>query len=69
VRCVAGQGILDENGLEVGVLGPERRYPVSGGVAFAVVLVAAVLAADGLWVQGDDLGVVGVDRPKTLRRL
>ena len=62
VGTVGGQGILDDNRSEMGMVLPEFGDEPLGGVAFTVVLVVSVLPGDHLGCQrNDDVGV-GMDK-------
>jgi len=61
VRGVGGQGVLDDDDREVGMLLAELFEPAAGGIPLAVVLGLAVLLDNGLRGQRDDLLEVGMD--------
>ena len=62
VGTIGGQGILDDNRPEVGMVFPEFGDEPLGGVAFTVVLVVSVLPGDHLGSQGNDNPGVGMDK-------
>src|SRR6202044_2968230 len=58
---IAAEGIFHDNDRQMGMVFAKAFQPAAGGVAFAVVLFAAVLIDDRLGCQRDDLFEIRMD--------
>ena len=59
--AIGGQGILDDNGLEVGMFLTEGCDEALGGIAFTIVFVGPVLLVDHLGSKWKNDGAVGMN--------
>ena len=69
VGTIGGEGILDENRPEMGMVFLECGDEPLGGGAFAIVLVVSVLLGDHLGCEGNDDVGVGMDKGSAHHRV
>ena len=61
MRTIGGQGLLDDDELEMGMLPPQRGQQAFGRVAFTIVLSGPILPGNRLGGQGNHCALIGMD--------